>query len=194
MPAIAPADVAAEPPDDDLNAWLESFADAEDEHCPTDASPPPPAPVGRAPEWEPRVYAVPPSPAQVAAAREAERKLRYEPWLTEIFAKMATTGPLSHEERHALRLYSDMLALWALCEEPACRRERTCRGSEPHCFGAVGDLVPACALPFLAGFVAGQLDGVAFDAMLAQLPEGAVQHWAIWHAAVARIVERPHRS
>jgi hypothetical protein len=152
------------------------------------------APAESAPEWKPRVYAVPPAPAQVAAAREAERKLRYAPWLTEVFAKMVTTRPLSDDERRTLRLYSDILALWALCETPACRRERACRGSEPDCFGTVGDLVPACALPFLAGFVIGQLDRLPFEDMLAQLPEGTVQHWAAWHAAVARIVDRPRGS
>lgn len=145
------------------------------------------------PEWEPRVLTLPLSPAQAAAAREAERRLRLEPWLTEVFARMATTQPLSDRELHALRVLSDLLALWALCEAPACRREGTCRGSEPHCFGDVGDLVPVCALPFLAGFVAGQLDRLPFDAMLARLPRGTLQHWFAWHAAVAQITGRASR-
>jgi hypothetical protein len=137
------------------------------------------------------VFAAPLSEAQHDAWREVARRERYEPWLTEIFARMATVQPLTDAERRTLRLYSDILALWALCEEPACRRERTCRGNEPHCFGAVGDLVPVCALPFLAGLVAGQMERLPFDAMLARLPEGAAQHWATWHAAVAQIVARP---
>ncbi len=151
----------------------------------------PAAPADSAQEWEPRVFAAPSSPAEDAAAREAERRLRCEPWLTEILDRMATAQPLSDEERRTLRLHSDILALWALCEKAACRRARTCRGREPLCFGAVGDLVPVCALPFLAGFVAGQLERLPFDAMLARLPEGAAQHWAAWHAAVARIVAPP---
>ncbi|MBN8957022.1 MAG: hypothetical protein J0H17_10700 [Rhizobiales bacterium] len=51
--------------------------------------------------------------------------------------------------------------------------------------------MPVCALPFLAGFVDGQRERLPFDVMLARLPEGAAQHWAAWHAAVAQIVARP---
>jgi hypothetical protein len=188
LPAVAPSD----PEKDDIAAWLDTFADVPDDgaHSPPDASPPP-APAERTQEWEPRVFAVPLSAEQQADWHEVARRERYEPWLTEIFARMATVQPLTEEERRTLRLYSDILALWALCEEPACRRERTCRGSEPHCFGAVGDLVPVCVLPFLAGLVAGQMERLPFDTMMARLPEGAAQHWAAWHAAVAQIVARP---
>jgi hypothetical protein len=93
-------------------------------------------------------------------------------------------------EAEILRRIADMLSLWRLCGNAACRRAQACRG-RPHRCARHSTALPEGVRAFLAAMLAAKLAGVAFDDFLDAMAEGddaaALSAWtAAARAGVAK--------
>jgi hypothetical protein len=89
------------------------------------------------------------------------------------------------------RHVSDMMALWALCEQPACRKLGRCRAVPLTCLKECIELVPDGAGAFVFALFEGKDEGLPFEEALARVPEELGEEWRNWHNAVTRITGRP---
>ena len=53
----------------------------------------------------------------------------------------AWKNPLDRER--AMRFAADLICLWCLCDDPACRRATACRGDERACASRIADWLDA---------------------------------------------------
>ena len=49
------------------------------------------------------------------------------------------------ERERAMRFAADLICLWCLCDDPACRRATACRGDVRACAGRMADWLEAIA-------------------------------------------------
>lgn len=89
------------------------------------------------------------------------------------------------------RHVSDLLALWALCENRTCRKLGQCRAVPPRCWSECMELAPDAASEFVFTLLEGKEENLSFEDALADVPEELVAEWSAWHEAVTRITGRP---
>ncbi|MGH6826976.1 hypothetical protein [Methyloceanibacter sp.] len=66
-------------------------------------------------------------------------------------------------EVEGLRRASDLLCLWRVCGNAACRRARSCRGRAQLCARRNTSAVPSPARDFFVTFLAAQYAGLPFE-------------------------------
>ena len=85
-----------------------------------------------------------------------------------------------------LRVWGDMLLIWALCPRQACQRARRCRGDARICVPQHVKMLPEGVRQWFAGVGAAQQAGKTFDEAMAWLDATeAGDALRDWHAAVA---------
>ena len=97
----------------------------------------------------------------------------------------------SPKSLQAARNYSDLMALWALCEQRTCRKLGRCRAVPLTCLRDCMELVPQGAGAFVLALFGGKDQGFSFDEALARIPDDLHEEFSIWHQAVTRMTGRP---
>jgi hypothetical protein len=100
-------------------------------------------------------------------------------------AKSRTSRPPQSAERkeHATeRAWSNILNMWHVCANAACRRARCCRGSPSYCYKHNYPPLPEGVKDWFFLIGEAQKDGIAFDAAWEELGKrGLVDELANWH-------------
>jgi len=78
-----------------------------------------------------------------------------------------------------LRWMSDMLCLWSLCANAACRRSRACARNPRECLARCAPLTPEAAREGAKLMLDGLGQGLGYDALREKAPEeiAAVEDW-----------------
>ena len=75
-----------------------------------------------------------------------------------------TASTCEHKAREkSLRAWGDLMSLWRLCGNAACRRAHACRGNARVCFPRHFPLLPEGVRAWLAGLGEAQEDGLTFE-------------------------------
>ena len=93
------------------------------------------------------------------------------------------------------RAFSDIYALWCLCDGATCRRAGRCAGDPQHCLGTLLPLVSGDVFDEGSRMFEAQLQGLSFDELLRRYPDG-LPSLSRWTLAVTRRVgtrRRPRR-
>jgi hypothetical protein len=72
----------------------------------------------------------------------------------------------------ALRGRCEILAMWAACENPACRQAYACRGAIDQCAKINFRRLPPPVQAFYVGLVLGREEGLSFDEVVAGFADG----------------------
>lgn len=92
----------------------------------------------------------------------------------------------------AQRGWGNILGLWRLCGDAACRRARACRGDALVCFPRNINLLPQGVREWFTALGEAQADGLTFDEAMRSLedtPES--EAFEDWSAAVAASLKHP---
>jgi hypothetical protein len=82
---------------------------------------------------------------------------------------MTETTSETNDVTNDLRRASDLLCLWRVCGNAACRRAGTCRGRAQSCAKRNLDVVPPKARDFFTAFLAAQWAGLPFEKFRADM-------------------------
>ncbi len=74
-------------------------------------------------------------------------------------------------DAEALRSVADMLCLWRLCGNAACRRARSCRGSVHRCGRRNFPALPEGVRDFFVSFLAAKHAGLSFETFKEEMEE-----------------------
>ncbi len=86
-----------------------------------------------------------------------------------------------------MRVWGDMMLIWALCAKPACRRARQCRGDALRCMPKLIHLLPEGVRAWLCGLGEAQEAGETFDqAVEARDRTDCGDALRDWHYAVSK--------
>jgi hypothetical protein len=98
-----------------------------------------------------------------------------------------STGSRTSRDAAQIRRIADMLCLWRLCGNAACRRARACRGRAQRCAKRNAGALPPGVRGFYTAFLAAKSCGVAFELFqeeMAGSPEA--EAYFAWVAAAKR--------
>lgn len=107
--------------------------------------------------------------------------------MPDIVAKRVLPTNMLKSARHI----SDMLALWALCEQRGCRTRGQCSAVPPTCWKNCIKLTPGPVSEFVFTLFSGREQNLSFDEALRRVPEELGEEWSAWHDAVTRMTGRP---
>jgi hypothetical protein len=92
----------------------------------------------------------------------------------------------SRGETEALRRAADLLCLWRLCGNAACRRAHRCRGRAQVCAKHNATLLSRPVREFFAAFLAAKRAGLSFDQFKAAMEQREETHaFFAWRRAAA---------
>jgi hypothetical protein len=104
---------------------------------------------------------------------------------------MPETRPVfSPEKLHSARNGSDLIGMWPLCREAACRKAGQCRAPFPVCYRECLHLVPPRAAAFAFALDEVREGKLSFEEVVAQMPDEIKEEWDNWHKALERITGR----
>ena len=86
----------------------------------------------------------------------------------------ATSTETAADDTEALRRAANLLCLWRVCGNAACRRARSCRGRAQLCARRNFDAVPQGVRDFFMDFLAAKYVGVDYETFEAKM-EGREQ-------------------
>jgi hypothetical protein len=96
------------------------------------------------------------------------------------------------DDAEALRRFADLLCLWRVCGNAACRRAGRCRGRPHHCLKRNVPAPPPGVRAFFAAFLAARSCRIPFEAFQAEMAGSAeAEAYFAWVAAAR---ERPFPS
>ncbi len=90
-------------------------------------------------------------------------------------------------EAEALRRVADLLCLWRVCGNAACRRARACRGRPRHCVRRNLPALPPGVRAFFAAFRAARSYRIPFETFQEEMAGSAeAEAYFAWVAAAKR--------
>lgn len=94
--------------------------------------------------------------------------------------------PADRSREESMRGWGEVLSLWRLCGNAACRRARICRGHARVCFPRNFVLLPEGVQAWFVGLGEAQENGLTFDEAMDWLDAvGAGEAFRDWNEAVA---------
>ena len=87
-------------------------------------------------------------------------------------------------DAEALRRFADLLCLWRVCGNAACRRAGRCRGRPHHCLKRNVPALPPGVRAFFVAFLAARSCRIPFEAFQAEMAGSAeAEAYFAWVAA-----------
>ena len=86
-------------------------------------------------------------------------------------AKTDANESVSTNDLEALRSCADMLCLWRLCANAACRRARSCRSRAHLCAQRNFPVAPDGVRDFFEAFLAAKYAGLSFDSFKSEMEQ-----------------------